>query len=46
MGQLPLKQLTPGMVFEKTGVDYTGPVYIKYGHVRKPVIAKSIFLYP
>lgn len=41
MGQLPLERLTPGTVFEITGVDYAGPVYIKYGHVRKPVIIKS-----
>ena len=41
MGWLPLEWLTPGTVFEKTGVDYTGPVYIKYGHVCKPVIVKS-----
>ena len=33
--------LTPGPVFERTGVDYAGPIYINYGHVRKPVIVKS-----
>ena len=41
LGQLPLERLTPGTVFERTGVDYAGPIYIKYGHVRKPVIVKS-----
>jgi hypothetical protein len=29
------------MVFEITGVDNAGPVYIKYGHVRKLVIIKT-----
>ena len=41
MGQLPLERLTPWTVFEITGVHYAGPVYIKYGHVHKPVIIKS-----
>jgi len=29
------------MVFERVGVDYAGPVYLKLGHVRKPTIVKS-----
>jgi hypothetical protein len=33
--------LTPDAVFNRTGIDYAGPVLIKYGHVRKPVIVKS-----
>ena len=30
LGQLPIERITPGTVFDKLGVDYTGPVYIKY----------------
>ena len=41
MGQLPLERVTPGIVFEKVGVDYAGPVYLKLGHVRKPTIIKA-----
>ena len=41
MGQLPTERVTPGLVFKNIGVDYAGPVYIKYGHVRKPVIVKA-----
>jgi len=28
-------------VFENVGVDYAGPIQIKYGHVRKPTIVKA-----
>ena len=41
MGQLPLERVTPGMVFQKVGVDYAGPLYLKLGRVRKPTIVKS-----
>ena len=41
MGQLPIERLTPGPVFDNVGVDYAGPVYIKYGFVRKPTIVKA-----
>lgn len=41
LGQLPLERLTPGTTFDKTGLDYTGPLLIKYGYVRKPVIVKA-----
>ena len=41
LGQLPIERLTPGPVFNKVGVDYAGPLLIKYGHVRKPTIVKS-----
>ena len=41
LGQLPAERLTPGLVFEHVGVDYAGPVYIKYGFVRKPTIVKA-----
>ena len=41
MGQLPIERVTPGSVFKKVGVDYAGPLKIKYGMVRKPVIVKA-----
>ena len=41
LGQLPIERLTPCFVFDKTGIDYAGPIYIKYGHVRKPIIVKT-----
>ena len=28
-------------MFDQTGVDYAGPVYIKYGYVRKPTVIKA-----
>ncbi|XP_057324629.1 uncharacterized protein LOC130667158 [Microplitis mediator] len=30
MGQLPTSRVSPSLVFESTGVDYTGPVQLKY----------------
>ena len=41
LGQLPIERTTPDSVFEKVGVDYAGPFYIKYGSVRKPTIVKG-----
>ena len=41
LGQLPIERVTPGSVFDKVGVDYAGPVYVKYGHVRKPTVVKA-----
>ena len=41
MGELPIERVTPGPVFEKTGVDYAGPILTKLGHTRKPTIVKS-----
>ena len=41
LGQLPIERVTPGPVFGKVGVDYAGPVLIKYGHVRKPTVVKA-----
>jgi transposase InsO family protein len=41
MGQLPTERVTPGAVFEKVGVDYAGPLQVKYGMVRKPVVVKA-----
>lgn len=41
LGQLPLERITPGSIFQNVGVDYAGPVKIKYGMVRKPTIVKA-----
>ncbi len=41
MGQLPPQRITPGIIFENVGIDYAGPVYIKLGRVRKPVVVKA-----
>ena len=41
LGQLPIERITPGPIFDKVGVDYAGPVFIKYGHTRKPTIVKA-----
>ena len=41
LGQLPIERTTPDSVFEKVGIDYAGPFYIKYGSVRKPTIVKG-----
>ena len=41
LGQLPIERVTPGPVFNKVGVDYAGPVLVKYGYVRKPTIVKA-----
>ena len=37
MGQL----VTPDSVFDRVGVNYAGPLYIKHGYVRKPTIVKA-----
>ena len=41
LGQLPLERVTPGSVFQRVGVDYAGPVKVKYGMVRKPTVVKA-----
>ena len=41
LGQLPRERTTPGAVFDHVGVDYAGPVYIKYGFVRRPIVIKA-----
>ena len=41
LGQLPIERITPDSIFDKIGVDYAGPMYIKHGHVRKPTIVKA-----
>ena len=35
------EKITPGSVFNKVGIDYAGPVLIRYGYVRKPTIVKA-----
>ena len=41
MGQLPKERLTPAPVFSNVGVDYAGPLLLKTGHTRKPVLKKA-----
>ncbi len=41
MGQLPMERVTPDAVFENVGIDYAGPLYIKYGPIRKPTVIKA-----
>ena len=41
MGQLRPERVTPGIVFETVGIDYAGPIYLKLGRVRKPIIIKA-----
>ena len=32
--QVPTERLTPDPVFDKVGIDFAGPLYVKYSHVR------------
>ena len=41
MGQLPAQRVMPHFPFQITGVDYAGPLTIKKGHTRKPVLIKA-----
>ena len=41
MEQLPPERITPDAVFSKVGVDNAGPVYLKQGSIRKPVMVKA-----
>ena len=41
LGQLPADRLIPGPVFQHTGVDYAGPLLIKLGATRQPVLVKA-----
>ena len=41
LGQLPLEHITPGLVFEKVGVDHVGPLYVKSGMVRRTTTVKA-----
>ncbi len=40
MGMLPLSRTTPAPPFERTGMDFAGPFYIRQGKVRKPTRVK------
>ena len=44
MGQLPMVRITPDIVFDRVGIDYVGPVYHKYGSIRKPTVVQSLHL--
>ena len=41
LGQLLVDRLNPSPIFRNLGVDYVGPVVIKSGSIRKPVITKA-----
>ena len=41
LDQLPIERLIPDLIFDKFGMDYAGPFYIKCRHVRKPTVVKS-----
>ena len=41
MGQLPMERVTPDSVFDKVGIDYASPVYLKYGSIHKPTAVKA-----
>ena len=41
LGQLPMERITPDSIFKNVGVDYAGPLYVKYGSVRKPTVLKA-----
>ena len=41
MGRLPIERVTPDLVFDNVGVDYAGPVHVKYGYTHKPTVVKA-----
>ena len=41
MGQLPSQCVVPHYPFQVTGMDYAGPLTLKKGHTRKPVLIKA-----
>ena len=41
LGQLLADRLKPGPVFDCVGIDYAGPVMVKSGPVRRPVLTKA-----
>ena len=41
MGLLPASRTTPSPPFYVTGIDFAGPLQIKLGHTRRPVIRKA-----
>ena len=36
-----MERITPDIVFERVGVDYAEPIYVKHGPVRRPIIVKA-----
>ena len=41
LGQLSVERVMPGTVFDTVGVDFAGPIDVKFGSVRKPTVVKS-----
>ena len=41
MGNLPPARSRPAPTFSQVGVDFAGPVSVKKGHTRKPVMVKA-----
>ena len=41
VGQFPAERITPDFVFNKVGLDYAGPLQLKLGRIRKPIIVKA-----
>ena len=41
LGQLPAYRLKPGLAFDCVGIDLAGPMLIKFGPIRKPVLKKE-----
>ena len=38
VGQLTMEHVTPDSVFDRVGIDYADPVYLKYGSIPKPTV--------
>ena len=41
LARLPTDRQRPGPIFDKVGVNYAGPILVRSGYVRKPVIIKA-----
>ncbi|XP_062538640.1 uncharacterized protein LOC134206911 [Armigeres subalbatus] len=41
MGDLPHCRVTQALPFERTGVDFAGPIFVRKGNPRKPVYCKA-----
>ena len=41
MGEPPQARSRPAPTFSQVGVDFAGPISLKLGHTRKPVIVKA-----
>ena len=41
LGQLPMDRLSKGLVFDRVGIDYAGPILVKSGRARKPIVTKT-----